>query len=127
MAKTLHAEPGFEERVEPVAVDNQLGDRTVDDVGAINVHFAASSGQELRGRDAVTGEVTVQVIGRDVPWATGVHHQDGAARPRQHQGRGQAGGTPSDHDDVVVIHAPRLEPGGRITYERCCFWENRVR
>ena len=44
----------------------------------------------------------------------------------QHQGRGQTGRT-LRCDDVVMTHAPRLEPSVRITYERCCFWENRVR
>src|SRR5664279_3469806 len=92
---------------ESVAIGNKVGDRAVDDLPAVTVHFVASGGQQFGGRHAVTGEVTVQVSGRGVTRAPGVHHHDRTAGPRQHQGRGQAGGTPSDDDDVVMIHAPK--------------------
>ena len=69
----------------------------------------------------------MHVGGRGVARAPGVHHQDFAAGPGQHQGRGQAGGAPADDCYVVLIHVSRLATRGRIAYERCCFWENRVR
>jgi len=116
-----------EQSGEPVAGETNVGDRAVDDLPAVPVHLVASGGQQFGGRHAVTGEVTVQVSGWGVARAPGVHHQDFPVGPRQHQGPGQAGGTPSDDYYVVLTHAPRLEPSDRITYERCCFWEIRVR
>jgi hypothetical protein len=73
----------------------------------------------------------VQVGGRGAARPAGVHHEDRAAGAGQDPGCGQASGASADDHHVVLTvaltHAPRLEPRGPFTYERCCLWETGVR
>ena len=113
------------------AVGHQVGDGAADDVAAVAVHLVAAGGQQLGGWDTVAGEVAVQVGGRGVARRTGVHHEDPAAGPGEDQRCGQARSAAADDHHVVLTvvltHAPRLEPRGLCTYERCCLWETGVR
>ena len=69
----------------------------------------------------------MQVGGGGVSRVSGVHHQDCAAGPGEHQGCGEAGGATSDDQYVVLIHVSRLAIWAGFSYQRCCFREFRVR
>ena len=74
--------------------------RPLANLDTVPTHFLAAAAQQLGRVEAVVAQRPVHVGGEAVAGLTGVHHQDAAARPAQHERGRQSRCATADHDRV---------------------------
>jgi transcriptional regulator with XRE-family HTH domain len=80
------------------------GDEPVDHPAPVARDLSSASGEELRGRKAISGQEAVHVRGGCVSRLAAVDDDHAAAGPSQDERSGQASRSPTDDRDVAVIH-----------------------